>query len=130
VVPREARAKGYRKADFEDAWKRYLATQKEADPSPPDNFPFTRSPPWNDYAFAEKSPVHADDSERQKNGYLSNNINAVNAWTGKNPDTAPSSQIDDYPEFPECLWRTPIREVPPDGRPALGPPGDSVDDLQ
>ena len=130
VGPREARAKGYRKANFEDAWKRYLATQKEADPSPPDNFPFTRSPPWNDYAFAEKSPVHADDSERQKNGYLSNNINAVNVWTGKNPETAPSSQIDDYPEFPECLRRTPIREVPPDRRPALGPPGDSLDDLQ
>src|SRR5262249_7457265 len=75
--------------------------------------------------FAEKSPVHADDCEREKNGHLSNNINAENVWTGKNPETAPSSQIDGYPELPECLPRTPIRGVPPDRRPALGPPDDS-----
>ena len=43
VGPKDARAKGYRKADFEDAWERYLPEAEKAEGGPNlDNLPFTR----------------------------------------------------------------------------------------
>jgi len=92
VGPKDARAKGYRKADFEDAWERYLPEAEKAEGGPNlDNLPFTRSPPCNDYTFAEKTAVHQDDGEREKIEHFSSEINAVNGRTGKTSEMAPSA---------------------------------------
>jgi hypothetical protein len=91
VGPKGSRSKGYRKADFRDAWERYLAPQKEEEPPEPDILPFTRSPHCNHWTFAENSPVHQGGSERQKNGHFSNEINTVNGRTGEMPEIDASS---------------------------------------
>ena len=93
IGSRDTRAKGYRKADFEDVWRRYLPPEKAeeaAGGSDSDNLPFSRSPPCNDYAFAEKTAVHQNDGEREKIWHFSSEINAVNGRTGKTSKIAPS----------------------------------------
>lgn len=94
VGPKEARAKGYRKADFEDAWRRYLRPESElkagskAESVPnPGSLPFTRSPRCNDYEKAEKTAVHQDVGEREKIDTFPNEINSVNGWTGAKEDS-------------------------------------------
>jgi hypothetical protein len=52
----------------------------------------------------------------------------MDGWTVKNAEIAPSPEIAGL-DIPAFLDHTP-REVPADRRPALGPPGDSLDDLQ
>jgi Protein of unknown function (DUF3631) len=135
VGPREAQSKGYRKADFADAWER-LVPKKEETPSDPDNLPSTRTPPCNDSTFAENSAVHGDLGGRLKFDGFSSDTNAVDAWTAKNGKIAPSSEFsadlapaDGFPDLPDFLNRS-LRQVPPDRRPALGPPGDSLDDFK
>jgi uncharacterized protein DUF3631 len=137
VGPRGATAKGYRKGDFEDAWRRYLVPQQKVTPSESGILPSTRRPPCNDYAFGEKTAVDGGADRRQKNGHFSSEIKAVDGSTGRYPEIAPSSQIpaisapfDDQLDIPDFLRRTSVREVSPDRRPALGPTGDSLDDLQ
>ena len=92
VGPREARTKGYRKADFADAWERLLPEKRDT-LSDPDNLPFTRSPPCNDSTFAEISAVHGDGCERENFDGFSSNTNAVNGRTGKNPEITPSPEF-------------------------------------
>ena len=126
VGPRGAQAKGYRKIDFKDAWERYLAPQ-EAPSSDLDILPSTPPPNRNDYTFVEKSAVHQDDGGREKNGHLSNDTNAVDGWTGNNPEMAPSANLNAVDDgIPDCLRRAPKVARPP----ALGPEGDNLDDLQ
>jgi putative DNA primase/helicase len=126
VGPRGAQAKGYRKIDFKDAWERYLVPQ-EAPPSDSDVLPSTRALNCNDYAFVEKSAVHQDDGGREKDGHFSNNTNAVDGWTGNNPEIAPSANLNAVDDgIPDCLRRGPKVARPS----ALGPTGDSLDDLQ
>jgi Protein of unknown function (DUF3631) len=93
VGPKEDRAKGYRKADFADAWERYLPPREETPPTGPGNLPFTRTPRCNDYAFGEKSAVHQTPGEREKIDDSSNDINMVYGCTGKNPEINPSPDI-------------------------------------
>ena len=88
VGRREARTKGYRKADFADAWERLLPEKRDT-LSDPDNLPFTRSPPCNDSTFAEISAVHGDGCERENFDGFSSNTNAVNGRTGKKPGNYP-----------------------------------------
>src|SRR5262249_8546309 len=86
VGPKDARAKGYRKADFIDAWERYLSPtgeEKKEAASEPDILPFTRSPDCNHSGKAETFAVHQGGGERQKNDRFSNDINAVNGRTAK-----------------------------------------------
>jgi Protein of unknown function (DUF3631) len=136
VGPREGRAKGYRKADFADAWGRYLTAREEGAPSDA-ILPFTRSPPSNHTGNGEKNAVHQDPCERQKNGHLSNDVKAVNVWTAKMVPWGPYSLFPrsvptlgaDYPDLPDFLNRN-LKSAPEDRRPALGPQGDSLDDLQ
>src|SRR5215472_8919501 len=92
VGPQDARAKGYRKADFEDAWQRYLTLEAEKAEGGLDSdiLPFTRSQPCNDYTFSEKTAVHGEGCEREKNGHFPSEINAVNAWTGKTAKISPT----------------------------------------
>src|SRR5262249_40600958 len=89
VGPRESQAKGYRKADFLDAWERYLTKEHEEGPSEPHILPSTRPPHCNDYTFAENSAVHKDNGGREKNGIFSDEINPVDGWTGKTVDSDP-----------------------------------------
>jgi hypothetical protein len=83
VGPREAQAKGYRKADFADAWERYLGEEKKEEGQFPPNLPSTRPQPCNHSTFGEKSAVHQAPGGREKNGHFSNEINAVDGWTGE-----------------------------------------------
>ena len=136
----DAAAKGYRKRDFADAWERYLpsegATERESEPAPP-ILPSTRQTHWNDGGNGEKFAVNRGAARRQKNGGFSNEINELDGLTGKTPDPSArslssgpdnSSDLDAGP-FPDFL-RVENRKVPLDRRPALGPEGDSLDDLQ
>jgi hypothetical protein len=138
VGPRDARTKGYRKADFADAWQRYVTPAAENAERGPDSdpVPFTRSPPCNDYTSAEKTAVHGEGCEREKNGRNSNEINAVNGRTGATAPWGPFSRFpraDDDLDIPECLLVA-NRKVPfdPDRQCPLGPggEGDSLDDLR
>jgi len=102
VGPKDNRAKGYRKADFGDAWKRYLPPEADEKAEGPDSavLPFTRTSPCNDYEKDEKSAVHQDGGEREKIDPFSSEINAVYGCTGKmvNPEpllSSPSRSADD-----------------------------------
>jgi Protein of unknown function (DUF3631) len=127
VGPKEAQAKGYRRADFADAWERYLCPREESS-SEPEILPSTRRKHCDDYAFAEKSAVHQGGGGREKNRRFPNEYKAMDGRTGKNAEIAASPEIGGL-DIPAFLDRT-QREVPPDRRPALGPPGDSLDDLR
>jgi len=133
VGPKGSTAKGYRKADFEDAWERYLTPEAETAEGGPDSdiLPSTRRPPCDDYAFAEKAAVGQDNGRREKNGHFSSEINAVDGSTGETSEIAPSSPdaADDGLGIPEFL-QVANRKLTFDRRPALGPEGDSLDDLQ
>jgi hypothetical protein len=114
VGPKGQRAKGYRKADFADAWKRYLPPQEETSASDHGNLPFTRTSHCNDYAFGEKSAVHQTPGEREKIADSSNDINVVNGCTGKNLEINPSQDVlpdsgpaDDGLDIPDSLLRPP-----------------------
>jgi hypothetical protein len=97
---------------------------------------------FNDYTFAEKTAVHAEGCELEKNGHLSNDINAVNVWTGKTAKIGPPLSFSDVlPWGPFSRWPEDGLELPPsllvanrgvplDRRPALGPEGDSLDDFK
>jgi len=130
VGPRTAQTKGYRRADFGDAWERYLGAEKAEGAPDSDILPSTRPPPCNDYTFAEKTAVHQDNGGREKNGHFSSEINAVDGSTGETPEVAPfpPDAVDDGHDIPSSL-EVANRKVPLDRRPALGPEGDSLDDL-
>src|SRR5215831_14163097 len=65
VGPRGAEAKGYRKADFKDAWERYLAeAEKAGKPRGMPAQPSKRRSPSGDYILAENSAVEAGDVRR------------------------------------------------------------------
>jgi Protein of unknown function (DUF3631) len=78
VGPRDARLKGYRKADFEDAWRRYEPAstpteegeKEEGAPKTP-NLPFTGLQLCNHSGNGEKTAVYATPREREKNGAFS-----------------------------------------------------------
>src|SRR5262249_52595318 len=93
VGSKETQAKDYRKADFADAWDRYLPPQAREEAGGPDSdiLPSTRRSPSNDYAFAQKTVVHQHDDGRDKNGHFPSETNAVDVWTGKTSDIAPSA---------------------------------------
>jgi hypothetical protein len=133
VGPRGAEAKGYRKADFKDAWERYLAeAEKAGEPAGVPAQPSKRRSPSGDYILAENSAVEAGDVRREKNGRNSNEINAVDVSTGAQAPWGPFSRFpraDDDLDIPESLLVA-NRKVPLDRRPALGPEGDSLDDFR
>ena len=111
VGPKEARAKGYRRADFEDAWARYLTPEAEGEAESggtPPSQPFTRSPPCNDYGKAEKSAVHQPPGERQKIDPFPSEINTVNGWTADSNPSSPSSSFTSDEDFPDLLRRPPV----------------------
>jgi hypothetical protein len=131
VGPRGAEAKGYRKADFREAWERYVEAETAERGPDPDNLPSKCRSPSGDYIFAEKFAVEAGDVRREKNGRNSNEINAVDVSTRAQAPWGPFSRFpraDDDLDIPECLLVA-NRKVPLDRRPALGPEGDSLDDL-
>jgi hypothetical protein len=133
VGPRDERVKGYRKADFADVWERYVDNEKKAPRSDPDNFPRTRAPFCSHSDFDEKSAAHQTFGAGQEIGNTLSNINAVSGCAGKTAkiDLSPDSSAPEPDpwadlDIPDFLRR----EVPPDRRPALGPVGDSLDDLE
>jgi hypothetical protein len=159
VGPKGHTAKGYRRAEFTDAWKRYWDPvveagegEEEAGGLEPGILPSTRRPPCNDELFPEKSAVDQNpvdgkklaDSEaiptrstgRRENG---RGETPPPPSTGSNgPLVAekpqPKDPWDAVGDIPDHMDRTkgngPHRWVSPDRRPGLGPPGDSLDDLK
>jgi Protein of unknown function (DUF3631) len=92
VGPKGAQSKGYRKADFADAWAR-LVSEKKDTPTDPDPLPSTRPSPCNDSDFAENSAVYQGNGGRQEIDGFSSEINAVGGWTDTNQEMAPSSEL-------------------------------------
>jgi putative DNA primase/helicase len=133
VGPRDERVKGYRKADFADVWERYLDNEKKAPPSAPDNFLRTRAPFCSHSDFDEKSAAQQNFGAGQEIGNSLSDISAVSGCAGKTAEIDPSA--DSSPAEPDPWADLGIpeflrREAPPDRRPALGPIGDSLDDLE
>jgi hypothetical protein len=140
AVGPDAAAKGYRKRDFADAWERYLASERatdgESEPDPP-ILPSTRQTHWNDDGNGEKFAVNRGADRRPKNGRFSNEIKEFEGLTEKHRILALSLSVavdssepfDDGLDIPDFLNRT-LKSVSPDRRPALGPEGDSLDDLK
>ena len=130
-------AKGYRRADFKDAWQRYLTPEAEETVAGPDSdiLPSNRRSPCHDSIFDEKTAVDATDCRRQKNGHFFSEINAVDVSTGKTSEMAPSVPdcVGDSLDIPSFL-QVANRKVPyhPDRQCPLGPggEGDSLDDLK
>jgi len=86
VGPQDARSKGYRQADFRDAWDRYLAPERNEDKqSESGNLPFCRSTHCNHSTFAENSPILQGGAERQRNGHFPSEIKGKNGRTEENP---------------------------------------------
>jgi Protein of unknown function (DUF3631) len=133
VGPKGSTAKGYRRADFEDGWERYLPPEAETPEGALDSniLPSTCLSPCNDYTFGQKTAVGQDSGRRDKNGHFSSGINTVTGSTGKTSEIAPSAPNDagDNLDIPPFL-QVANRKVPLDRKPALGPEGDSLDDLQ
>jgi putative DNA primase/helicase len=85
-----AEAKGYRKADFDDAWARYLPSEEpqeaerheEGESAPPIS-PVKRQTHCNDYGNGEKIAVNHDPGRREKNDIFENEINELDGLTGK-----------------------------------------------
>jgi putative DNA primase/helicase len=133
VGPKGSTAKGYRRADFEDGWERYLPPEAETPEGALDSniLPSACLSPCNDYTFGQKTAVGQDSGRRDKNGHFSSGINTVTGSTGKTSEIAPSAPNDagDNLDIPPFL-QVANRKVPLDRKPALGPEGDSLDDLQ
>jgi hypothetical protein len=91
VGPKQ-RAKGYRKADFADAWERYLPP-KETTPSDPDYLPSTRRTDCNHTTFDQNFAVLPNGSRREKINGFSSDINVVDGTMGKTPEIAPSAEF-------------------------------------
>jgi hypothetical protein len=147
----DATPKGYAKEDLHDAWLRYLppsnaaeAQQAQQEQQTPENGGF---PQGNvaDVATSKRNkapcerntaPNVADDernSPSERNGNSSAKSSPV-ADVADVADLRGNGRADDGDPWsslaiPDFLARTP-GEVPPDRRPALGPPGDSLDDFK
>src|SRR5262249_30898259 len=95
VGPKGSTLKGYRKADFLDAWARYLspteAAEKKEALSQPDFLPSSRQPDCNHSGKAENSAVDRGVGRREKIGRFSNDINEVDGKTGENGGVTASS---------------------------------------
>ena len=131
VGPRDAHARGYRRADFADAWQRYLTPKAEETTGglDSDNLPLICLPPCSDSDFAEKSAVDGGGGQREKNGHLSSEINAVNTSTGKTAKIGPALSFSAPPD-PGPIPAFLDRSIPADRQPALGPEGDNLDDFR
>jgi hypothetical protein len=117
VGPKGSTAKGYRRADFEDGWERYLPPEAETPEEALDSniLPSTCLSPCNDYTFGQKTAVDQDGGRRDKNGHFSSGINTVNGSAGKTSEIAPSAPNDagDNLEIPPFL-QVANRKVPLD----------------
>jgi putative DNA primase/helicase len=145
VGPKEHRLRGYSREWFREAWERYLENEREnARPQKQASQVSTRLPPCNHYGFDENSSVHQKNGGREQNAEFTSESNVVDGWTGEeaknggarvfSASTAPDEAVNNGSEgsdldIPDFLWRGPKREVPVDRRPALEPPGDSLDDF-
>jgi Protein of unknown function (DUF3631) len=108
VGSEDRRVKGYRTADFADAWERLLP-EKENTPSVSNILPRSRAETCNDSTFAEKSAAQETIAAREKFGGFNSNINALSGCAGKNPEIAPSPEfsadLDNDGGLPACLRR-------------------------
>jgi Protein of unknown function (DUF3631) len=134
VGPADRRLRGYKKEWFEEAWERYLEPEKESE-HPPKEAPqtYSRTVACNHSAFDDFSPVQPKSAVQEENAEKFNENNALYGCTGNGApgggerDVSPAP--DDGLDIPSFL-RVANRKVPLDRRPALGPPGDSLDDLK
>jgi putative DNA primase/helicase len=137
-----AHGKGYRRLDFEDAWRRYLSPEIPVEtppqaPSPPSEACKRASADETGTSSGFRS-VQEKKLARIENANLSNNDAGLHACTLRKPESggvrmssphmAPASDPwGDYPELPGFLDRRPKERL---GPPALGPEGDDLGDFQ
>jgi hypothetical protein len=138
VGPRGDEAKGYRKEQFAEAWKRYVEPAKaaegggeepeeKAENSDTPILPSKRRTLCNGEGKGEHFAVEDAPLRRENNRNFPNENKAVDLSTGKPPDLEPSSSPFDPGPIPECLQRAPNGS--PRWVPALGPAGDDVFDI-
>jgi putative DNA primase/helicase len=83
VGPKDQRLRGYKVEWFEEAWGRYLETEKESEgPLKEGAQTCTRALPCNHYDFDDNSSVHQTNGAREENAEYSNENNAVHGCTG------------------------------------------------
>lgn len=151
--------KGYAREDFHDVWLRYLphdateARQARQARHTPENGGFSQED-IADVADSERdSPTERDRNNSMKSSFVADVADVADVRSngeGKicaqcNAGGEPLLPVDGVWLHPECrrFWGKPDpwsnldiplsldrRPVPPDRRPALGPAGDSLDDLQ
>jgi putative DNA primase/helicase len=83
VGPENRRLRGYKKEWFEEAWERYLGTEKESE-SIPKEAPqtYSRTAPCNHSTFDDFSPVQPKSAVQEENAEKSNGNNALYGCTG------------------------------------------------
>ena len=105
IGPEDKRLNGYKRASFEEVFLRYLPPEGVSQPDSPD------------------SGCPVAEREKPNNDGQMSGCPVAKGGSSENASTAPS--FDDYPELPPFLDRRPKHPNPP----ALGPPGDSLDDF-
>jgi uncharacterized protein DUF3631 len=131
VGPKDLRLRGYKADWFKEEWDRYLKNEEENTDTPTEGVQMSTRPLLcNHSAFDGTSSVHQTNGGQEENTEFCNENNAVDGWTGKaasrGGERSFSSVPDDGLDIPDFLRRA----VPSDRRPALGPEGDSLDDLR
>jgi putative DNA primase/helicase len=126
-------AKGYRRTHFEEIWAVYCPGQNAVQA----DFPLSKrrsvGMPMKSAQVRDFRSVAKPPGDESKNGKLSNSHAGFDASTDRKAQNSGQAHSDheiaspdDGLDIPDFL---PPRAVPPDRRPALGPPGDSLDDL-
>jgi Protein of unknown function (DUF3631) len=122
-------AKGYKRIRFEAAWEAYCPGQN---PSPDQSEISKRRNvvmPMRSAQLGDFRSVAKGSGDGSKNAHLSHSHAAFDASTDRKAQNSGQAHSDHEIASPDYIPNFLPRAVPPDRRPALGPPGDSLDDL-
>jgi putative DNA primase/helicase len=122
-------AKGYRRTHFEEVWAVYCPGQNAVQA----DFPLSKrrsvGMPMKSAQVRDFRSVAEPPGDGSKNGKLSYSHAGFDASTDRKAQNSGQAHSDHEIASPDYIPNFLPRAVPPDRRPALGPPGDSLDDL-